>query len=1335
MKRKVLLSIVILSMLMIAISAAFTLNSTISIAASENFDKVKVGIVEQKRYFSKDEDGYEVGFDAEFLMNICTTARLEPEFTVYQNYEELLSALEKGEVQMSVGVSKTPEREEKFIYANTAFSESAVAISVPKDDEKYSYNDPVAVNNMRIGYTKGSVQGTKVLAWAEANKSESEIIEYNTDQDLIDALHSGEIDGAAIATPDAFDLKRIFVYSYTGYYPVFNKNETILCQRVNAAMASILGNNQNYSEKLSEKYNISTKNAQFEFTESEKKYIRDKKMIKVAAAAFDPPYSYLDKDQNVTGITVDFYKKMSEKTGLNFIYLPYDDQKEAVKAVSNGTADVIGIVCSDPIQIDKMGLMLTDVYSEQELYLINENGNKKTDKIAAINSDRDYIAKLYEYRGLSGNIVPYGNMVECFKALKKKEVDALICDMPENIWLMNNYQFTNFTVESTDGLSYFLQGAVRKENVELVEVLNKASRLARHDMNEIISRQGMQEESLWTVFRKMSLKWQLLLMTIIIGFFYSILFMMVRTHNMRITRDKMSDIAENERQINEMMSTAVDSAEMILWEINLKSGELKLFKTPYTTRAMGMHEIPECIPSAVEYVTKMTTKGHAATVQHMFESMCDGIEQISEVIPFKIKGSDDTIPVKITCIGVKEENGKPAVAYGSCKNIAKEVKKQDDYEEELTYFKRFADKDLKRKLRCDISANRVLNSVPLREEFEGMSYSEIFKHEGYIRTTEGEKIDEKLSVQRLLIEYSKGERKFALEYSVRDGGVSRYLHTDVVLVENPENGHIEMFLYAKDSTESVIEQMIVNRMTTIVYEYVSIIEVFSKKVTEIGFVDKEPIVEKWTYEESLLRKADKYVPEKYREEVKNALSYNKVKEELEANGTYVYSYTVLPSATGTGKTGRQMIQYSYLDDEKTMIFLGILDITMQYEREKESMEKLEKALEEANKANKAKSEFISRISHDIRTPIGIVKNLAAFAREDIHDEAMLNKDLDQIEASGRFLLSLINDVLDISKVDSGKISLRYEPYSYSEYIRNVKNMIEPMCIDKHQEYEIIREDDFEGYVMADKARVNQVVLNIISNAVKYTPEGGKIIYRSHNEEIGGNKIKYRFSVIDNGIGMSEEFQKHLFEDFMQETDNPLRPEGVSGTGLGMSIVKKMVELMNGTIHVKSMRGKGTTVTIEYVFDMTDYTPTNLEAAAKEEKLSGKILIAEDNAINYQIVNRILTKFGLENTWAKNGKKAVEIFESSPEGEFGAILMDVQMPEMDGLEATRRIRSSSKEEGKQIRIIAMTADAFDNARQEGMEAGMDEYLTKPLNAEKLREALERALWDKKINITS
>ena len=587
-----------------------------------------------------------------------------------------------------------------------------------------------------------------------------------------------------------------------------------------------------------------------------------------------------------------------------------------------------------------------------------------------------------------------------------------------------------------------------------------------------------------------------------------------------------------------------------------------------------------------------------------------------------------------------------------------------------------------------------------------MSYSEVFKHEGNIRTTEGEKIDEKLSVQRLLIEYSKGERKFALEYSVRDGGVSRYLHTDVVLVENPENGHIEMFLYVKDSTESVIEQMIVNRMTTIVYEYVSIIEVFSKKVTEIGFVDKEPTVEKWTYDESLIRKADKYVPEKYREEVKNALSYNKVKEELEANGTYVYSYTVLPSATGTGKTGRHMIQYSYLDDEKTMIFIGILDITMQYERENESMEKLEKALEEANKANKAKSEFISRISHDIRTPIGIVKNLAAFAREDIHDEAMLNKDLDQIEASGRFLLSLINDVLDISKVDSGKISLKYEPYSYSEYIRNVKNMIEPMCIDKHQEYEIIKEDDFEGYVMADKARVNQVVLNIISNAVKYTPEGGKIIYRSHNEEIGGNKIKHRFSVIDNGIGMSEEFQKHLFEDFMQETDNPLRPEGVSGTGLGMSIVKKMVELMNGTIHVQSMRGKGTTVTIEYVFDMTDYTPTNLEEAAKKEKLSGKILIAEDNAINYQIVNRILTKFGLENTWAKNGKKAVEIFESSPEGEFVAILMDVQMPEMDGLEATRRIRSSSKEEGKQIRIIAMTADAFDNARQEGMEAGMD-----------------------------
>ena len=1227
---------------------------------------------------------------------------------------------------MSVGVSKTPEREEKFLFADKPFSESALEISVLKNNSNYAYNNIYDIDSMKVGYTKGGVQGSRFLNWKEKNHIAAEAVEYETDEELVEAVKKGEVDGVTITTPDRYDLKAIYVYGYKGYYPVFNENESLLRQRINSAMNKVLDTNPEYSEKLHDKYGFSKTTLNNELTESESNYIKERKYIKVAIAIDDAPYSYLDKNDIPSGIVIDFYRKMAEKTSLSFVFMPYENQEAALKAVADSTADIVGIVCSDPIQIKKKGLMLTDTYEEQELFFVRKNTGKKIEKIAAVDSDAGYISIIYGYRDPDAVIVPYKNIGECYKALNKDEVDAIICDMPQNIWLINKYPFETFNVESALGCTYNLTGAVREDNYELVNVINKSSSLAKKDLQKVISRHRIQDGSIMAIFRRMSLEWRIILISVVIGFVYLIIFMLIRIHTMKEAGKKMRDLAEIERQRNEMMSAAVDSAELILWELDLKTGELDIYTTPYTLKAMEKHNIQKHIPSALDFVLERTTKGHENTIHAMFQSMRAGISHVSEVIPFKINDSEDTLPIRVSCIGIRDEAGRPVKAYGSCKNIEFEVKKQDDYNEEITYYRRFEENDLERKLHCDLTLDSIINSVPIMEGYESVRYSEAFEHEADVRTVDGDRVAERLSVQRLLVEYSKGNRKFSLEYWVRWNDYSKYLHTDLVLVENPENGHIEVFFYVYDNTDIAIEQMIVGRMTTAVYEYVAIIEVLTERVTEIGYNEEPDEEENCFYHDKMDIKISRYVPEKYQKDVKDAISFEKVKEELEKDGTYVYSYTVNSEATNSGENGRHMMQFSYLNDEKTMIFMNILDVTAQYNREKENLDKLEEALDKANRANKAKTEFISRISHDIRTPIGIVKNLSIFAREDIHDEEMLNKDLAQIEASGKFLLSLINDVLDISKVDSGKIALKYESYSYGEFIDNIRNMLEPMCIEKDIKYEIIKDDDFEGYVLADKARLNQVALNIVSNAVKYTPEGGKVIFRSHGEKLPGNKFAYKYSVIDNGIGMSKEFQKHIFEDFMQELDNPNRPIGVSGTGLGMPIVKKMVELMNGTIEVESELGKGTTVTCSYIFDTTDEKPVTASEVMKMGTLIGNLLIAEDNSINYQIANRITGKFGLTNKWAQNGKEAVEIFENSTEGEFDVILMDVQMPVMDGLEATRRIRNSSRAWGKTIPIIAMTADAFEDAVQEGLAAGMDEYLTKPLNSVKLREALERAL---------
>ena len=388
-------------------------------------------------------------------------------------------------------------------------------------------------------------------------------------------------------------------------------------------------------------------------------------------------------------------------------------------------------------------------------------------------------------------------------------------------------------------------------------------------------------------------------------------------------------------------------------------------------------------------------------------------------------------------------------------------------------------------------------------------------------------------------------------------------------------------------------------------------------------------------------------------------------------------------------------------------------------------------LEASQEANRAKTEFISRISHDIRTPIGAIKNLTEFAMQDMDDKEKLTQDLERIDTSNRFLLSLINDVLDISRVDSGKIELKSEPYPFEDYEADIRNILAPMCEEKGLRYEYVNARTTEGTVVADKVRLNQITLNLLSNAVKYTPPGGTVRFVDMSEDAADGKVRLRFRVEDTGIGMSEEFQQRMFEDFSQEYDNPLRPQGTTGTGLGLSICRKMLDLMGGTIEVSSAQGEGTVASV--AIDLPDARADEsyaeaLEAAGSDEAgqapLSGRILVVEDNAINLQIALRIFEGFGLEVQSVENGYEAVERFKASAPGDIDAILMDIQMPVMNGYDATAAIRALDRDDARTVPIIAMTADAFDEAVRRAYEVGMDEYVTKPLDAAYLREVLTK-----------
>ena len=386
------------------------------------------------------------------------------------------------------------------------------------------------------------------------------------------------------------------------------------------------------------------------------------------------------------------------------------------------------------------------------------------------------------------------------------------------------------------------------------------------------------------------------------------------------------------------------------------------------------------------------------------------------------------------------------------------------------------------------------------------------------------------------------------------------------------------------------------------------------------------------------------------------------------------------------------------------------------------------ALEIAEKASKAKTDFLSNMSHDIRTPMNAIIGITTLMKNELHQPEKLAEHLGKLETSGRLLLGIINDILDMSRIESGKTTLNVEKMNLTQQISQLDSVIRQQAGQRRQTFTVETHVQHEN-VLGDSNRLKQVLMNILSNAVKYTPNGGHIRLEVDELTHTEHYTKYRFVVQDDGIGMSEEFQKTLFEPFTREEKSGTNK--VQGTGLGMAITKSIVDLMGGTIHVESTTGKGTRfeVVLEFPIDAEADTVQEAQVLPEEEEtaspLSGmKFLCAEDNAINAEILEMLLEANGASCTICANGQEIVDAFASVKPGDYDMILMDVQMPVMDGLEATRRIRSSENPLGKTIPILAMTANAFLEDMQKSREAGMDEHLSKPVDISALEQTVKR-----------
>jgi len=577
----------------------------------------------------------------------------------------------------------------------------------------------------------------------------------------------------------------------------------------------------------------------------------------------------------------------------------------------------------------------------------------------------------------------------------------------------------------------------------------------------------------------------------------------------------------------------------------------------------------------------------------------------------------------------------------------------------------------------------------------------------------------------LLKNFEKGIRTVTREFRSHPAGYDvLWMQGVTTLSKHPESGDVISFFALSDILEKKLSEAIIHKIVAEQCDYVCCINTkkqqFEFFLANKRWQDKEDISIGSDYEDTLNSVFVKYVlpeeQEKYREFTKlsNVLASLADKESV---SEWFHSRE-------EGGVRVKQLEFSYLDRENDLLALVKTDITEAQQYQLEQEEKLRTALDTAETANAAKSDFLSSMSHDLRTPLNGVLGFTAFAlKED--DPQKKQEYLKKIESSGQILLDLINDTLDLSRIESGKAVPEPEAVMSDDLIPAIVTALKPFAELKGVCLTEKLSDYHNQLVWIDRLKVNKIALNLISNAIKFTPSGGTVTVTPYCTLGCDEKNKCGFIIEDTGIGMSEEFIKHMYEPFAQEK----RSEHVQmpGTGLGLSIVKRYVDLLDGSISVKSRLHAGTRWEVNLPVTLLGNGMKEKPKSVVTEVLSGKrVLLCEDNHMNTEIASMLLQEKGMLVETAENGALGLEKFSASADGYYDVILMDIRMPEMDGYESTRQIRALKRQDSQIIPIIAMTADAFEESIHVAKEVGMNAYITKPIEPLHMYAVLQQCM---------
>lgn len=798
----------------------------------------------------------------------------------------------------------------------------------------------------------------------------------------------------------------------------------------------------------------------------------------------------------------------------------------------------------------------------------------------------------------------------------------------------------------------------------------------------------------------------------------------------------VTEIIENKQKLKDTenrFKLAISGAKMLVWEYDIKN---KCARYPQGT------EIGEIGREVILYDFPDRLFNKDIIIEEQREDFKEFYKRVDFGEEKELRGtfwmlnsvSNIKRCVEISYSVVRDEAGNGIIAYGMSRDITEQKFTEKRFREELAFRNKTTEN-----LLSTACVNLTLGVV------ENLKHGETYeKNEEVLNTIdyrdrtkfylkESDMTDEQnynISAQNLLNLFEQGVTEVREEYSgVALDGRKIWVRLDVNILKSPKTGNILAFFYNKDITSEKLNLRISENILSQNYLEVGLIDLDTDSYTRYHSLGTN-IAEfnnSFPFEQGMDVFCEMRVTEKDRKKVRKYMSIAYLSSAIKKYGSVEFQFLGF-DRNGNEEYNSMSIKPLYKDRTDILISTrSNVDAIVREGLKKEK--KLKKAMEEAKKANEARSDFFAGISHDMRTPMNAIIGMSALGVDESKDET-IKKYFTNIDASAHFLLGLINDALDSSQIEKNALKLIFEPYSMEEFKLYVNSMVRSLCDAKKIEFNMVVHENFSKCVSTDKLRFNQIFFNLLSNAVKFTPENGKIDFIIEFVSRNNGVVVERFIVRDTGIGMSKDFQKRMFNRFTREGNTSLNS---SGTGLGLFITKYVVELMGGTISVNSEVGKGSEFIVELALQEVEVAENQFESPEKlsEDDFDNilkekRVLLCEDNEMNSQIAVRVLEKKGMIVECAPDGQAGLEKFNNSDEGYYDVILMDVRMPVMDGLEATKFIRNLERMDSKKVPIIAMSANTHKKDIEIALKAGMTTHIGKPFDVKELYKVISLEL---------